>query len=162
MKRILTIAAITAAFFITEFVLGNFFGYWFKPNLLLLLIIFIDLHLGVRYGLFVAILAGLLKDSFGAGIFGINIFSFILCVYITTLLRRYLFYQVEFGFLRILMAFLMSLFNILVAYALSSLFGWIDFFQMVVFVLLPEVLATTAVAAFIFKWLKLCVLKLSV
>ena len=162
MRKIFLITAITFIFFLIEFVFSNFFGCWLKPNFLILLIIFVDLHLGIRYGLFVAILAGLLKDSFGIGVFGVNIFSFVLCVYVTTLARRYFFYDVEFGFLRILMAFLMSFLNIVVSYILNSMFSRIDFYQMLIFVMLPEVLATTLVASSIFKGLKRCVLKLSV
>ncbi len=162
MKKVTLITAITLLFFLLEFIFADFFGRWLKPNFLILLIIFVDLHLGVRYGLFAAILAGILKDSFGAGVFGIHIFTFILCVYVTTLMRRYLFYDVEFGFLRILMAFLVSVFNIMVGYLLKSLFTPIDFYQMAVFVMLPETLATTFVAAFVFKELKRCVLRFSV
>lgn len=162
MRKINIITVIVFVFFLVEFVLGNFLGRWFRPNLLILLIIFIDLHLGVRYGIFVAVLAGLLKDSIGAGFFGMNIFSFVLCVYVTTLVRRYIFYDVEFGFLRILMAFLMSAVNLLIIYVLNSLFGFIDFTQAVLYVMLPEVLATTIISSLIFTGLKRCVLKLSV
>ena len=162
MKKIYVILVITFIFFLLEFILANFFGRWFKPNLLILLVIFIDLQLGIRFGIFAAILAGLLKDSFSTGVFGINIFSFILCVYTASLLRRYFFYDVEFGFLRILMAFLMSFLNIVVSYILNSMFSRIDFYQMLIFVMLPEVLATTLVASSIFRGLKRCVLKLSV
>lgn len=161
MKKVVAISAITFALFLIEFVLANTLGRWFKPNLLILLVIFIDLHWGSRWGVFVAILSGLFKDCIGAGFFGVNICSFILCVYVTTLTRRYLLYDVEFGFLRILMAFLMSLFNVLVAYILNSLFYTIDFSQALIFVVLPEVLMTTLVAAFVFKELKKCVLKFS-
>ena len=160
--KIIVIIAITYLFFLLEIVLANVFGKWLKPNLLVLFIIFVDLHLGIRYGIFAAIFAGLLLDSFGAGAFGVNIFSFLLCVYITTLLHRLFFYDVEFGFLRILMAFLMSLFVVLANYALSSMFYTIDFLQMLIFVMLPEVLITTLAAPFIFKYLKRCVLKFSV
>lgn len=161
MKKIFAISAITLFLFLIEFVLANSLGRWFKPNLLILLVIFIDLHWGSRWGVYVAILSGLLKDSLGPGFFGVNIFSFVLCVYVTTLTRRYLLYNVEFGFLRILMAFLMSLFNVVVVYILNSLFFTLDFTQVLVFVILPEVLITTLAAAFVFKELKKCVLKFS-
>ena len=162
MKKIAMISAVTLLLFLLEFLCANIFGPWFHPNFLILLLIFIDLHWGVRYGLFVAVLAGFLKDSFAVGVFGIHIVSFIGCVYTTTLLRRYLFYDVDFGFLRILMAFLMTVLNFLFTYGLKSLFQAVDFFEMASFVALPEVLATTVAAGFVFKKLKLCVLKLSV
>ena len=162
MKKIYSLAAITVVFFLAELVFMTVFGRWLRPNLLILLIIFIDLHLGVRYGIFVALLAGLLKDSFSAGPLGMHTVSLILCVYIITLIRRFIFYDVEFGFLRILMAFVMSLLNVIIYYCLYAMLFTVDFAQMVVFVLLPEVLATTAMAALVFRELKRCVLKLSV
>jgi len=162
MNRILTLIGMTVAFFLAELIAMNFFGRWFTPNLLILLVIFVDLHLGVRFGLFVAILAGILNDSFGNGIFGANIFAFVLCVYVTTLLRRYFFYDMEFGFLRILMACLMSFLNVFVVYLIFSLNRTFDFAQVLAFIVLPQVLSTTLVATVIFRILKRCVLKLSV
>ncbi len=162
MKRAYQLFGIVLVFFFLEFVLANFFGRWLKPNLLILLVIFVDLHLGSRWGIYTAILAGLLRDCFTIGIFGANIFSFVVCVYVTTLVRRKLLFDVEFGFLRILMALLMSILNVSVVYIALSLFTAIDFWQMIGFVMLPEVLTTTLIASFVFKELKKCVLKFSV
>jgi len=161
-NRLLTLTLLTFVFFLTELVCMNFFGRLFVPNLLILLVIFVDLHLGVRFGLFVAVLSGILKDSFGAEALGVNLSAFIFCVYITTLLRRYFFYDMEFGFLRILMAFLMSLLNVLVVYLLISLYRRFVFLEVISFIIVPQVVATTLVAAICFRILKRCVLKLSV
>ncbi len=60
------------------------------PNLLLLAVIYFNLAFGIRYSIFAAVVAGLFRDSFGAGIFGLNIFAFVVCAYLTTGLKRYL------------------------------------------------------------------------
>ncbi len=162
LKRILIITGLVVVLFFCEAVFENFFEQLFHPNLLILLVIFVDLHLGIRYGIFTAILAGLLKDSFSSNIFGLQIISYLICVYATTLCRRYLFYDIEFGFLRVLMAFLISMTNVIVYYALLSFFHTPDIVDIAFYVLFPEVLATTLVSIVMFRWLKLCVLRLSV
>ena len=162
MKRAILLFAMTLVFFLLEFIFANFFGRWLKPNLLILLVIFVDLHLGSRWGIYTAIIAGILRDSFTVGIFGVNTFALVSCVYITTLTRKYLLYDVEFGFLRILMALAMSILNVVIICILLSLFKTIDFRGTIVFVLLPEAITTTLMASFIFRELKRCVLKFSV
>ncbi len=162
MKRAYLLLGMTLAFFLLEFVIANFLGRWLKPNLLILLVIFVDLHLGSRWGIYTALMAGILRDSFTTGVFGVHIFAFVFCVYVITLIRKYLLFDTEFGFLRILMALVMSILNVSVVYILLSLFKTIDFRQMMAFVMLPEVVMTTLVASIVFKELKKCVLKLSV
>ena len=162
MNRLLTLIALIFLFFFAELVCMNFLGRFLIPNFLILLVIFIDLHLGVRFGLFTAVLAGILQDSFGTAAFGIHTFSFVFCVYVTTLLRRYFFYDMEFGFFRVLMACFISFLNVFTVYLLISLSHALDFWEATVFIIIPQVLVTTLLSTLIFKVLKRCVLKLSV
>ena len=155
-------ATLVVLFLLAEFLLSNVFGRLFKPELILLLVIFFDLYSGVRYGFFVAFLGGFLKDSFGTGSFGVVLFSYVLCVYATTLIKKYLFYEIEFGFLRVFITVLVVLFNaIMIAFLVSFLSGQEG--RLAVFLnLLPGVLTTSLLSPFVYKFLKECVSKLSI
>ena len=161
MRKIILITVLTFLFFIIEFLLFNILGSWFKPELLVLLIIFFDLSLGIRFGLFTAFLGGILKDSFSSHLFGIHIFSFVVCAFMTIVLRRYLFQTSPYS-LRILLAFTISLLNALLLYVLNSMFLLLDLNEAFYFVIVPNVLATTFVAGFTFRHLRKCVLKFCV
>ena len=161
MRRIFFILLLTFVFFLLEFILYNSFGRWFKPNLLVILVVYFNLAFGIRYSLIAALFAGIWKDSFGINIFGLNIFAFIFCAYLTILLKRYLFHMGSSGS-RVLIVFLVSVFNILILYILISIFSEVNFGETVVYVLLPEVILTTLLTGYIFKILRKCVLRLSV
>ena len=161
MRKIFLITILSFLFFTLEFLWVNLLGNWFKPNLLLLLIIFFNLSLGLRCGLAAAFLGGLLEDSFGASMFGVHIVSFVVCAFMMVVVRRY-FFQPSIFSLRIFLAFLMSLLNTLVVFVLNSISLPLDFKEAFCFVMFPEVLATTLVAGFTFRQLRSCVLKFSV
>ena len=161
MKRFLFIAILTFIFFLFEFVLFNSFGRWLKPNLLLLLVVYFNLAFGVRFSLVAALLAGLWKDSFTINVFGMNIIAFILCAYMTTFIKRYLFHMGSAGS-RVLIVFGVTIFYCIALFVLNTLFSDVDFGQMFIYVLLPEVVLTTLLTNVIFKQLRKCVLKLSV
>ncbi len=161
MKNYVLITMAAVGLFAVEFIFGEIFGRWFTPNLLILLMIFVDLHLGIRHGIFAALVAGVLQDSFYVGIFGIHTASFVACIYLTTLIRRHLFYDMEFGFLRILMAAAMVIFANIIQGILLSFFYSISAWQAFVFVIIPQVIATVFAATATFKVLKRCVLNLS-
>ena len=81
MRRIIFVPVCVFLFFLIEFILFNMFGSWFMPNLLLLLVIYFNFSSGIRYSIFAAVLAGILKDCFSVDVFGLNIFYFCsLCV----------------------------------------------------------------------------------
>lgn len=143
-----------------ELVLFNVFGRWFKPNLLVVLVIFINLYLGIRYSLITAVFAGVIRDSFSLGIFGVHIFSFVACAYLTTFIRTY-HYQVGSSTSRFFLILVVSLANVVIHYAISVMFLSADFGQMFVSILLPEVLVTVMVAFYIFKILKRLALAVS-
>ncbi len=161
MRKISLVILMTITFFFLEFLFFNFFGRWLHPNFLILLIIFINSYLGIRYALLVAIVGGLLKDSFSVGVFGVYLVSFIFCAYVSTLIRRY-FYELEVDILRILTTFLISALNGLIVCMLYAACGTVDFASALRHLILPEVLITTLIAIFTFNELKKCVLKLSV
>lgn len=153
MKRFVFILILTYFFFLAEFLLFSSFGPWGTPNLLLLLIIFFNLYLGIRHGLLSAFLAGVIKDSFTVGVFGVNIFLFMSCAFLATVLRRN-FYRPGSRLSRLVVtAGVVSAF--VVAQAMLRLtdydlnFG--DFFQ---HVFLPEFILTVGCATFVFTKLK--------
>ena len=158
MIKIFVITVLTFVFFLVEFLLFNLLGNWFQPDLLVLLIIFSDLFWGIRYGLFSAVLGGVLKDSFSSHLFGTHIFSFMVCAFATIIFRRYLFQASPYA-LRILLAFTISLLNSFLLYILNSMFSLLDFSEVFYFVIVPNVLVTTLVSGFTFRHLKRCVLK---
>lgn len=155
---------ITAAVFAaqgSEFILFNFFGPWFKPNLLILLVIFFNLAYGIRHSLWTAVCAGILTDSFSAAPFGINIFSFVFSAYMTTVLKQYL-YHMGSSAPRFLLILLVILVNIVTHHALALMlvrpggfYGW-------GYILWSEILLTLLVFHFVFEFLKRCVSKFCV
>jgi len=161
MKKIALLSGLTFVVFLLEFLLFNIFGNKFQPNLLLLLVIFLNVRLGVRHSLFVALLAGILKDSFSTGAFGTYIFTFVTCSYGTSLMKLFLYHK-GYGFSRILLALCMSMLSVLLVYWINSVLGFVDFPQSIRHIFFPEVLATTFISLFTLRRLKQCVLRFSV
>lgn len=161
MKKAFIIIALTSIFFLLEFFIFNIVGRWFLPSLLLLLVIFFNLYLGIRYSIFTAVCAGIMKDSFCASAFGINLVSFVVCAYMVTFLKRYIYHSGSKGS-RLLLVFCIVLINFVVNYVLLIKFGTVDLFESVKYVLFPEITTTLIVATTVFHYLKKCVLRLSV
>ena len=161
MRKIALIALIVFLSFLIEFFLFNMGGRWFMPNLLLLVIIYFNLAFGVRYSIIAAVLAGVIKDSFGVGVFGIHIFSFILCAYVTTILKRYLHYVAS-RRSRLLLVLCVTIIHISGYFCLQLMLGGVSGVQIVLFVFLPEIVTTLLVTSLVFTQLRKCVLKLSV
>lgn len=136
----------------------NVFGQWVKPNLLILFIVFVNLYFGVRQGLFAAVVAGLLKDSFAVGIFGAHIFAFMLSSYLVILIKKYVFH-IEALLLKLALAFTLSLLNVLILYFIQVLFTEINFRDVLWVIAVPEVVLTTAVGPYCLKSFKQCALK---
>ncbi len=161
MRKLALIAGFVFGFFLVELLIFNLVGRLFIPNLLLLLIVSFSIFFGIRYGLFTAVLAGVLRDSFSTDHFGLHIFTFILCAFATILLKRYIYHRGS-PFSFFLLTFLISLINIVTQFVLGIMLGQIDFYQMIRFVLIPEVVSTIVIANFVFYQLRTCVLKLFV
>ena len=161
MKKIVVITSLVFFFFLIEFFLFNLIGRWFMPDMLLLLIIFFNLYLGIRYSIFAAVCAGLLKDSFFANIFGINLVSYVVCAYMLTILKRYIYHAGSKSSRLILVFFIVTL-NAVLHYVLLIKFGAVDIVQSLKHVVFPEITTTVIIATTVFYQLKKCVLKLSV
>lgn len=65
MKRMLVVLGLTYLFFLIEFLLFNTFGRWGKPAMLIILIVFLNLYVGIRFGMIRAFFEGVLKDAIG-------------------------------------------------------------------------------------------------
>ena len=161
MRRILFLGTITFFLFLVEYVFAQIFGRWFKPNFLLLFVIFTNVFFRTKYSLFVAVFAGILKDSFNTSNFGIYIFSFVFCSYAVTAIRKY-FYQVETGYLRVIVAALLSFASAGFIYFFVLAENATPVSEAMFFAILPEFAATSLLAAYTFDRLKICVSKLSV
>lgn len=161
MRKIIFIVLSVLVFFLIEFSFFNMGGRWLMPNLLLLAIIYFNLAFGIRYSILAAVLAGVFKDSFGAGIFGIHIFAFVLCAYMATILKRYLHYVAS-RRSRLLLVFCVTAIHALTHFCLQAMFGTVNVIEFFQFVFIPEIATTLLITSFTFTQLRKCVLKLSV
>src|SRR5271167_4507660 len=91
MKRIAVIALVSYLAFALEFLLYNFWGPWGKPERLILVVIFFNLYLGIRFSIIAAVFCGIFKDSSGIAPFGTYVLVYIAGAYLTTCVRRYLY-----------------------------------------------------------------------
>lgn len=162
MRKILIISLIVGILFVVEFILYNIGGAYILPNFLLVAVVFFDLALGIRYSLFTAFLAGLLRDTFSIGTFGTQILLFVSCAYLATMLRRSI-YQAGTESSKLLLVFLIISFYVLASYGFNLRHGLIvsplDVMQRVWF---PEVFLTLFLTPMLFRFLRQCALRFSV
>ena len=161
MRKVLFIIVSIIFLFVIEFILYQLFGRHLKLNLLLIFVIFVNLCFGIRYSLLTAFLAGFLKDSFSLHVFGMNIVSFVLCAYLTTVIKKYV-YHMGSRSVRVIIVFTMCLVNFMVHYLIVSMFGSVNFLESISRVLLPELIPTVLLTTYVIQELRRCVLKLSV
>ena len=155
---VITFSVIIA--FIIEFLLFHLGGRWAVPDLELLLVMFFNMYFGIRYGLVTAVLAGTIRDSFSIGTLGVNVCSFIVAAYMTTILKQYI-YHMGSRLSRYILIFIIIAINAVVHYYLyRMLVGPLHPGQVFRFVFLPQALLTLLVAPFVFEQLKKCVSKL--
>lgn len=88
MKKAITIGVLTIIFIITYFLQLNFFS-WFtiagiKPNLFILLILFIGLYAGTKLGTALGLIFGFIIDILGSTLIGVSA----LCLGVIGFLRR--------------------------------------------------------------------------
>jgi len=159
MVKVFNVFLFVISAFVIESVAGDLLGPWVKPNLLIILIVFFDLFRGIRYALLVAVMAGLLKDSFTVGMFGVNTFSFVISAYLATTFKMYI-YHVGSVTAKFLLVFLVVLSNIFLQYLLQTIVDPIPFEEMFTYVLLPEVLTTTVIAQYVLEKYKKCAKRL--
>ena len=161
-RRITFILLTVVVLFLCEFILFYFFGRLFKPNLLIILIVYLTLAWGVRYSLVAAIAAGALKDSFILGAFGTNLFSYTVCACTVALMNRYV-YRPDAAGAKVAVVAIAALLHLTMTYFLSLLSGALglnNFGQAFRSVMVPEIIATSAVALFVWRRLRICVLRL--
>ena len=161
MKKIGIIVGFVIIFFLVEFFIYNLFGQNFTPNFLFLLVIFFNLYLGIRYSLFIAIVAGLLMDSVHSSNWGIEIFSFVICAYMTIIFKQYLFHMGSRA-TRLLLVFLVTTFYVVIQGLLRLMNTPIHFTEVFYFVYLPIVISTLIATNLTFRFLRKCVSRLSV
>lgn len=155
---VITFSVVVA--FIIEFLLFHLMGRWATPDLELLLVMFFNLYFGIRYGLLTAVLAGILRDSFSMGVLGINVCSFVVAAYMTTILKQYI-YHMGSRLSRYILILSIVAINTIVHYHLYRiLVGNLYPGQVFRFVFFPEAVLTLLVAPFIFEQFKKCVSRL--
>ena len=160
MQQIFIIPLICYLALLVEFVLFNLFGRWGDPHLLLLVVIFFNLYSGVRFSLWAALWAGVLKDCFSTMPFGTHIFTYVACVYLSTFIRR-TYYERGSDLSKLFMVFLVvTAQTVILGLVHQRVFEEIHWADVWGGIWLPEVIATMVVALYVFEKLLLIARKL--
>ncbi|MBI4309418.1 MAG: rod shape-determining protein MreD [Candidatus Omnitrophica bacterium] len=158
-KRALALAILAYLAFLAEFILYNIFGAWGKPELMLLLIIFCNLYWGIRYSLWAAFTAGVLKDAFGGGPFCTYVFIYIAAAYLATLVRNN-FYRPGSRLSRAVVA-LVVMAGVFILEVMARMRSFeVRIGEAAVFILLPQAIVTMLAATFVFYRLRDLAVKL--
>ncbi len=152
-KRIAVILVLAYVLFMMEFVLYGIFGAWGKPELLVLLFVFFNLYLGIRFSIIAAVAAGLLRDAFSTSPVGTYLFIYVLAAYWTTIVSKYL-YQPGSRFSRALVAFFVVLFCFVLEVFLHLREHEVRLVESLTYVLLPQLIMTMLAATFVFHRLR--------
>ena len=161
MPRVGVIFFFLVPLFFLEFALNRFWGMLLTPDFSILLIVFFSLYWGIRYSLITAVLAGILKDSFATNGFGMHLFSYVVCAYLTTILIKYI-YQRGSRELRVILVVVMTFIQGIMHFLLLNVFADVSLGESLLVAIIPGALVNALVANFVFDRMKLCVSKLSV
>jgi rod shape-determining protein MreD len=153
MKRVAVIALVSYVAFALEFLLYNFWGQWGKPELLILVVIFFNLYLGIRFSIIAAIFCGVLKDTSGVTPFGTNVLVYMAASYLTTIVRRYL-YEPGSRFSRIIVTFFVVTGCFIVQTTLLNMNHEVNMGDLIIYLLVPQLLTTLIAATYVFQQLK--------
>jgi rod shape-determining protein MreD len=153
MKRIVVIGLISYLAFALEFLLYNFWGPWGKPELLILVVIFFNLYLGIRFSIIAAVICGLFKDASGIAPFGTYVLVYIAGAYLTTVVRRYL-YQPGSKVSRALVTFFVVIGSFIVQVILSNMYHESRLWEQLIYLLAPQLLTTMIAATYVFGKLR--------
>ena len=153
MKRVVVIALVCYLAYALEFLLNNFWGPWGKPELLILVVIFFNLYLGIRFSIIAAVIGGVLKDSSGIAPFGTYVLVYIAGSYMTTLVRRYL-YQPGSRFSRAVVTLLVVLGCFIVQAILTNMNHEVRLNDLLECLLFPQLLTTMIAATYVFGRLR--------
>lgn len=74
--------------FAVEFFSWNAFSLTMKPDILLIALVFIQLYAGIRYGLYAAVLAGLIRDCMVVSFFGEHVAAYMVAMYAAAWLQQ--------------------------------------------------------------------------
>jgi rod shape-determining protein MreD len=156
MKRVLVIGLVCYLAYALEFFLYNFWGpwgRWLKPELMVLVVIFFNLYLGIRFSIIAAIFCGIFKDTSGIAPFGTYVVVYLSASYATTLVRRYL-YQPGSRFSRIVVVFFVLLVCFVVQALLTDMSHGLELEGRFLYILVPQLLTTVLSATYVFAQLK--------
>ena len=130
------------------------------PNLLLIAVVFFNMHFKQKNALALSGFCGVVKDIFSIARFGTNIISFVICGFAANKLKTSVYHQER--VFQALLVFLISLANSFVIYLLNLTSINLSFFRYLFFVMLPEGFYTAVLSLLIFRGLKICVSKFSI
>ncbi len=154
MLQVLTIPLLCYLALLVEFCLFNLFGRWGDPQLLLLLIIFFNLYSGIRYSLWAAFWAGIMKDCFSTMPFGTNVFAFMACAYLSTMIRRYS-YERGSDLSKLWMAFaLVTVHNVIMGLLHTMIFDEVRWWDVWMGIWFPQIVTTLIVTLWTFERLQ--------
>jgi rod shape-determining protein MreD len=166
MKRIAVIGFVCYLAFALEFLLYNFlgdWGHWLKPDFMILVVIFFNLYLGIRYGIIAAVFCGIFKDASGIAPFGTYFLVYIAGSYVTTFVRRYLYQpgsrvsRVVVTFFVVVGCFCVQAILLLMpdTHSYSSNMNHVVYLrEQLLYLLVPQLLTTLIVATYVFSQLK--------
>ncbi len=158
MQKFFIVLLLIGIVFTFEVLIFNLLGRSFLPSLSLILIMFINLSLGIRYGLFVALSLGFLKDSLGIGFFGMHMLSYVIVTFLAVIIQKYIYLRGS-GLSRLLLIATMVLVDFIVQFFLNLMSGEVPFVSALRFVFLPELLATLLLTNLCFDYFKKCALR---
>ncbi len=153
MKQALPIALLVYAAFAAEFALYNAFGSWCIPQLMLVAIVFCGLYWGIRYSIWAAFVAGVLKDSFGMEPFGTYLFVYIVAAYLTTFVRNNL-YQPGSRFSRAVVTFFVLVGVFILETLMHMRLFDVDLQGAFMYIFIPQIVATMVVVTWAFHFLR--------
>jgi len=159
-RPVFFLASIFGVLFLQIIFSNHFNPLRIQPNFLLVAVIFLSFYADFKINVAIAFLAGFLKDSFTAGIFGANIFSFLICAIILDQYKRYIYR--EDLYLKVILVFVITLVNGLLNLVIVISSISIPFWGSFLFIVLPESFYTTLVAPALFWIMRKCALKYSI
>jgi rod shape-determining protein MreD len=140
---------------LVEFCLFNLFGRWGTPQLLLLVVIFFNLYSGIRFSLWAAFWAGILADCFSTMPFGTNVFAFVTCAYLSTLIRKYAYERGSALSKRWMVFALVTAHTVIMGLLHNMIFDEVHWADVLGGIWLPQALTTVMVTLFVFERLQL-------
>ncbi len=158
MKRFYFIGVVVLSLFFLEIILfDNFIFFKIKPDLLFLSVIFFTVYMGLKEGIFSAIISGILLDAFSLNFGAMNLLAFVICAIAINYFKKYIYQETK------LMIFVTMLAACLLNVMLDYCFGffWKGVYSGAAFLLAvaSEIILTAILAVPVFYYLKRCALK---